>query len=554
MADKKISELNSITSAGLASDDVVPVVDTSTPETKKISISELDDRYIQVPSDLINDLGSDASTIWSASKITSVTGTHTVAQFTPQAAPVWAEGKLYYDSTYKALVYYNEEADVSIGVGRCLLVRVKNDTGSTVAKGKAVYMSGAYGDLPRIVLADASDPTKSINGIAIARHDIENATIGYVCLIGLVGNIDTSAWTAGTPLYLSAVTPGGLVSTRPSYPNQSVRAALVVKQDAAIGTIYVYPETETLANFTAKSVYFADGGIPAQDLNFTFDSATDILSVPTVRGGNGSASAPTFAVGETNTGLYLGAAARLNFAVGGSERMFLTSTILKLNGPQINTFDGTAGAPIYSFVNKQSSGLLRDGTADSVKISNNGTIKQEWSDTAVKMGVVGTASFDVNNDGVGIGYQSYGDMYFYNASTPSTITVTSAGTYYPFTAFTSGVVKGAGYVTYNNDDTNGDYLEVGANGAGIYKVTIGASFTGSNTQTIHGEVFVNSVGVDKISFRKGLGTSSPVANAVATGLLSLAASDAIRVKFTSTVNGATIDVSQLIIDIHRVSK
>lgn len=47
MADQKISELTAINQADLASDDQVAVVDTSALETKKISVSELDSRYIQ---------------------------------------------------------------------------------------------------------------------------------------------------------------------------------------------------------------------------------------------------------------------------------------------------------------------------------------------------------------------------------------------------------------------------------------------------------------------------------------------------------------------------
>ena len=45
MTDKKISELTALTAAELAVNDVIPVVDTSEGQTKKIAISELDARY-----------------------------------------------------------------------------------------------------------------------------------------------------------------------------------------------------------------------------------------------------------------------------------------------------------------------------------------------------------------------------------------------------------------------------------------------------------------------------------------------------------------------------
>jgi len=46
-ADTKISALNALTNAGVATDDLLAIVDTSGTETKKIAISELDTRWDQ---------------------------------------------------------------------------------------------------------------------------------------------------------------------------------------------------------------------------------------------------------------------------------------------------------------------------------------------------------------------------------------------------------------------------------------------------------------------------------------------------------------------------
>lgn len=45
MADKKISELTALPSSGFATDDLIPIVDTSAVETKQTSIADLDARY-----------------------------------------------------------------------------------------------------------------------------------------------------------------------------------------------------------------------------------------------------------------------------------------------------------------------------------------------------------------------------------------------------------------------------------------------------------------------------------------------------------------------------
>lgn len=57
MAGKKISELNSITNADLGSTDLVPVVDVTANETKKISVAELDLRYKAATDALVTQVG-----------------------------------------------------------------------------------------------------------------------------------------------------------------------------------------------------------------------------------------------------------------------------------------------------------------------------------------------------------------------------------------------------------------------------------------------------------------------------------------------------------------
>ena len=52
LADKKISELNAITSALILDGDLMPIVDTSATETKHVLISQLDTRWLDVAQDV----------------------------------------------------------------------------------------------------------------------------------------------------------------------------------------------------------------------------------------------------------------------------------------------------------------------------------------------------------------------------------------------------------------------------------------------------------------------------------------------------------------------
>lgn len=172
-----------------------------------------------------------------------ITGTWTFSTYynlTPSAAPAHSEGRIWYDSTSKALSYYNEEADVTVNLGQENIVRVRNTTGSTITNGQAVYINGSLGAaLPTVALAQA-DALATSRTIGLATHDIENNTTGYVCTLGLVNNLDTSGFSAGDVLYLSTSTAGGLVNTRPTTGFAAVVGYCTVS-NVSVGQIKVQP-------------------------------------------------------------------------------------------------------------------------------------------------------------------------------------------------------------------------------------------------------------------------------------------------------------------------
>jgi hypothetical protein len=123
-----------------------------------------------------------------------------------------------------------------------LELTVKNMSGSTMAKGTAVYISGATGDNPLISKAQANSEATSSKTLGLLTNFIATDDTGTVTTEGLLTGLDTSAATAGDPVWLSGTTPGGLVyglANKPVAPTHMVYIGVVVRAHQQQGVIYV---------------------------------------------------------------------------------------------------------------------------------------------------------------------------------------------------------------------------------------------------------------------------------------------------------------------------
>lgn len=119
---------------------------------------------------------------------------------------------------------------------------VSNTTGSTLAKGTAVYISGANGDNALVAKAKADSEATSSKTLGLLAGDIANGASGYVITEGTLSGVDTSAATAGAPVWLSPTVAGGLVfgaASQPTAPNHMVYLGVVLRAHAVNGVIYV---------------------------------------------------------------------------------------------------------------------------------------------------------------------------------------------------------------------------------------------------------------------------------------------------------------------------
>ena len=138
-----------------------------------------------------------------------------------------------------------------------LVERVRNSTGATLTKGTAVYISGATGQLPTVSKALATSDATSAQTLGLITSDLANNSNGYVTIIGLVDDLDTSAYTDGVQLYLSPTTAGTLTATKPYAPQHLVYVAVVAHAHPVHGKLIVKVqngyEMDELHNVSAQN-------------------------------------------------------------------------------------------------------------------------------------------------------------------------------------------------------------------------------------------------------------------------------------------------------------
>lgn len=125
-----------------------------------------------------------------------------------------------------------EEVIANVGLP-FISLEVRNTTGSTIAKGTPVYISG-FSTKPLIAKCDSDDLT-TFPMVGITQASIATATDGVVIVSGVFENINTASFTAGNILYVA--NGGGLTNSIPAGGSGAV--AIVAKSNSSTGVIIV---------------------------------------------------------------------------------------------------------------------------------------------------------------------------------------------------------------------------------------------------------------------------------------------------------------------------
>lgn len=167
--------------------------------------------------------------------------------FSPLNNPNYAKGLVFYDNSTNSLAYYDDISGTTNNINYEQTLRARNNSGSTILNGTVVYINGALGQNPTIALGKA-DSLSTCQVIGMATHDIANNTVGKITTFGLVNDLDTSAFSDGALLYLSASTSGAVVSTVPSSPNFNIVVGVVAYSHNTQGKIFIHPTSPIALN------------------------------------------------------------------------------------------------------------------------------------------------------------------------------------------------------------------------------------------------------------------------------------------------------------------
>jgi hypothetical protein len=134
---------------------------------------------------------------------------------------------------------YDTDNDGIVDSAETVQIIVRNSTGSTLTKGQVVYLSGATGNRPNAVLAQANTEASSDKTIGVVVANIANNADGQIAVSGTLHNLDTSAFTAGDAVWLSAATAGAITATAPAEPNHTVFIGYIARAHPTQGRLVI---------------------------------------------------------------------------------------------------------------------------------------------------------------------------------------------------------------------------------------------------------------------------------------------------------------------------
>ena len=135
---------------------------------------------------------------------------------------------------------------------------------------------------------------------------------------------------------------------------------------------------------------------------------------------------------------------------------------------------------------------------------------------------------------------TYGNMNEYQTTTPTTISIPSNSIYYGWISASSGNVNNVSFT----DNSTADRLTISQ--AGTYLVNVSVSFALSTAKTlsIYGCVHKNDSPVTSLLFQRSFSASNNTGSASLNGIITLAASDYLDLRFSTTndANSFTVNI------------
>jgi hypothetical protein len=408
--------------------------------------------------------GSGNNVLSTGASLTTPTQT-SYETWTSISAPSYAKGLLWYDSTQEALAYYNDVTGNPVHIGQETILKVINNTGSTIPFGSPVYITSTSSgsSYPNVALARA-DVTSTAAVIGITNTAITNGSTGYVVAAGMVTGINTSSFGVGDVLYLSPYSAGQIMNTVPP-TGYVVQIGVCAYGHASSGSIYTKQTTPLSISANIVNVgqlAVANGGTGQASYTngqlLIGNTTGNTLTKATLTAGtnvsitNGSGSI-TINATDQYTGTVTSVAALTLGTTGtdlsSSVANSTTTPVITLNVPTASaTNRGVLSSTDWTTFNNKGNGTVTSVTATSPVASTGGTtpvISMPAATTSVSGYLTNTDWTTFNNKGNGT-----------VTSVTATSPVASTGGATPVismpaaTASVSGYLTSTDWTTFNN--------------------------------------------------------------------------------------------------------
>lgn len=343
-----------------------------------------------------------------------------------------------------------------------IVVECKNSTGSTIAAGTPVYVSGYYSTNGKalISVAKANDSSK-MPAIGLLESSLSNDTEGYVHCFGLANHLDSSAFSVGQTVYVHAT--GGLTNTRPTGVNELVQnIGRVLRSDSSQGRILVLGPGRT--NDVPNSGHFEQ---------LTVDEASNFLS---------TIYAPNIGTGEDNSVVVLDSDGKLrtdeiDSRVWGSSLVDGNGTASYL--PKWSDTDTLTNSVIYD----DGTNVGIGETSPQAKLDINGTVRLndmmrwEYPDKGLDSSIA-TMGYLRLYDEVG-GYAGLGvSTSSFNVGTSGLINLRMVTN-----AIERVIIDTSGNITCNPLGLDSNFTALGLNDSELFRIDAGTDRVGIGTTT-----------------------------------------------------------------------
>lgn len=255
-----------------------------------------------------------------------------------------------------------------------LYVYVKNETGTTLTKGQAVYISGANGTNALVSLADADLENTSSKTLGLLVQTLAQGDHGYVITNGRLDGIDTSGATAaGDTVWLSSTAGGRVYVNPPAKPAHAVYLGVVTRKHAVTGEI----EVKVQNGYELQELHNVENGTPTTGDVLRYNSTnslwehspalTDLTTTVAGKVASVGATAPITSTGGTTPTIAINdASTSAKGAVQLEDSTTSTSTTKAATPNSVKSAYDLAAAAIPKSVVDAKGDLLVASAADTI--------------------------------------------------------------------------------------------------------------------------------------------------------------------------------------------